>query len=177
MQKVAGIYNGWMEIKKKHFEILKQKGADAVTEIDPCTIITAPWTIYKCQFWCSRYGNSHCCPPKSPNYKQTQEIINSYKKAILFRCHDMSIVTPMAVEVARELFLDGHYKVIAFGSGSCKVCNKCNPASCNFPEKAVPAMEACGIDVFATVRANGFEIHTLKHRDETQNHFGMLLVE
>lgn len=162
---------------KKYFEMLKQKGADVVTEINPRTIITAPWVIYKCQFGCGRYGNSYCCPPKTPNYKKTQEIIDSYEKAILFRCHDMGIVTPMAVEVAKELFLDGYYKVIAFGSGQCKVCNKCNPVSCNFPEKIAPSMEACGIDVFATVRANGFEIQTPKHYDEPQNHFGLLLVD
>ena len=39
------------------------------------------------------------------------------------------------------------------------------------------AMEACGIDVFATVRANGLEIHTLRDPGEVQNHFGLVLVE
>ena len=38
-------------------------------------------------------------------------------------------------------------------------------------------MEACGIDVFATVRANGLEIHTLRDPGEVQNHFGLVLVE
>ena len=38
-------------------------------------------------------------------------------------------------------------------------------------------MEACGIDVFATVRANGLEIHTLREKEEVQNYFGLLLVE
>lgn len=30
----------------------------------------------------------------------------------------------------------------------------------------VPSMEVCGIDVFATVRANNLEIHTLKSNEE-----------
>lgn len=38
-------------------------------------------------------------------------------------------------------------------------------------------MEACGIDVFATVRSNGLEINTLREKGEIQNHFGLLLVD
>lgn len=64
----------------------------------------------------------------------------------------------------RELFLDGYYKVCAFGSDPCKKCGKCNPDHCNFPDQTIPAMEACGIDVFATVRANGLEINTLRDK-------------
>jgi predicted metal-binding protein len=162
---------------EKYFEFLKLKGAEAAVEIDPCVIVTAPWVIHKCRFGCRMYGHSHCCPPKTPNYKQTQEIINCYKKAILFHCHYITSVTPMAVEAERELFLDGYYKAIGFGSGPCRVCKQCGADSCSFPQKTVPSMEACGIDVFATVRANGFEIRTLRHGDEIQNHFGLLLIE
>lgn len=71
----------------------------------------------------------------------------------------------------------GYYKVIGFGSGPCKKCKKCNPQYCNFPDKTVPAMEACGIDVFATVRNNGLEIYILREKGEIQNHFGLLMVE
>ena len=162
---------------EKYKQMLADLGSDSFSIIKTESIVTAPWTIYKCQFGCGRYGKSWCCPPKSPGYKETQDIINSYKKAILFRCHDMSKVTDMAVTVAKELFLDGYYKAIAFGSGPCKRCNECNSKGCIFPEKTVPAMEACGIDVFQTVRNNGYEITTLKNEDEVQNHFGLILVE
>lgn len=47
---------------------------------------------------------------------------------------------------------------------------------CNFPGQTVPSMEACGMDVFATVRNNGLEIHTLRVKGEPQNHFGLILV-
>ncbi|NLG86155.1 MAG: DUF2284 domain-containing protein [Firmicutes bacterium] len=162
---------------EKYFDMLKKGGADLAIQIDTKTISTAAWTVYRCQFGCDTYGKSHCCPPNSPTWKQTKEMIDCFQYGILFRCHEMSIVTPLAVKVARELFLDGYYKVIAFGSGPCKKCSKCNPTSCNFPDQTVPAMEACGIDVFATVRANGLEIHTLREKGEEQNHFGLLLVE
>ena len=162
---------------EKYLEMLRNGGADLAILIEPKTIVTAAWTIYKCQFGCKIYGKSHCCPPKVPTWKQTQEMIDCYSQAILFRYHEMSLVTPLAVQAARELFLDDYYKVICFGSGPCKKCKNCNPDSCNFPGATVPAMEACGIDVFATVRANGIEIHTLKERGEIQNHFGLILTD
>jgi len=162
---------------KKYFSILKENGADLAIKINANTIVTAAWTIYRCRYGCDTYGKSHCCPPHCFTWKETQEMIDCFKYGILFRCHEMSIVTPLAVKVARELFLDDYYKVIAFGSGPCKKCTKCNPEHCNFPDETVPAMEACGIDVFATVRNNGIEIHTLREKGEIQNHFGLILVE
>ena len=38
-------------------------------------------------------------------------------------------------------------------------------------------MEAVGIDVYQTVRNNGFFIKTLKEMTETQNLFALLLVD
>lgn len=104
-------------------------------------------------------------------------MLRCFQYGILFRCHEMRIVTPLAVKTARELFLDDYYKVIAFGSGTCKKCQKCSLEQCRFPGQTVPSMEACGIDVFATVRNNGLEIHTLREKAAVQNHFGLIMVE
>lgn len=162
---------------EKYFTFLKENGADLALKIKAETIQTAPWTVYRCKYGCNSYGKNHCCPPNCPTWKETKEMINCYQYGILFRCHEMSVVTPLAVKVARELFLDDYYKVIAFGSGTCKICNQCNPVHCNCPDKTVPSMEACGIDVFATVHANGLEIHTLREKGEIQNHFGLVLIK
>ncbi|MFQ7452990.1 MAG: DUF2284 domain-containing protein [Flavonifractor plautii] len=62
-------------------------------------------------------------------------------------------------------------------AGPCKLCPSCAPEGCRFPGKAVPAMEACGIDVFATARAHGLEVRTLRVLGEERNHFGLILVE
>lgn len=162
---------------EKYIKMLKSMGADFAAVIDARSVVTAAWTIYKCKFGCSAYGKNHCCPPNAPTYKETQAMLDCYEKGLLFRTHEINTITPMAVELARELFLDGYYKAIAFGDGDCQKCAKCNPDQCNFPGKTVPSMEACGIDVFATVRANGLEIQTLRERGEPQNHFGLILYE
>jgi hypothetical protein len=38
-------------------------------------------------------------------------------------------------------------------------------------------MEACGIDVFATARANGFPIGVVLDETSDQNYFGLVLIE
>ncbi len=38
-------------------------------------------------------------------------------------------------------------------------------------------MEACGIDVFATVRANGFPIAVVSNDSCTANYYGLVLIE
>jgi hypothetical protein len=38
-------------------------------------------------------------------------------------------------------------------------------------------MEACGIDVYATVRANGCPIEVVRDRAEIPNRYGLLLID
>ena len=162
---------------EKYLNFLKENGADVAIVIDPASVITAPWTVYICKFSCPAYDTNHYCPPRAPSWKETQEILDCYKTAILFRTHELNTITALAVKAQRELFLDGYYKSIAFGSGGCDKCAKCNPDHCNQAGTMVPSMEACGIDVFGTVRANGLEIRTLREKGEEMNHYGLLLVE
>ncbi len=161
----------------KYVEMLREKGAEGRI-VSPQSIVTAPWTLMKCMYGCEMYGKNLCCPPYAPDYKRTREIIDSYSHIILFEYCVKSEVTHLAVEIARQMFLDGFYKALAFGSGWCNICSKCALSDgCRFPTKAAPSMEACGIDVFATARNNGFEIKTLKSKGEQNHNFGLLLID
>lgn len=123
-------------------DYLRENGAEPALVIDPHTVVTAPWTTFKCQFGCENFGKNHCCPPEAPDYARTRAVLDSFSTGILFRVHHWN-ATAMAAEGARRLFLDGYYKALAFGSGPCKLCPSCAPEGCRFPGKAVPAMEAC----------------------------------
>jgi len=39
------------------------------------------------------------------------------------------------------------------------------------------SMEACGIDVYAAARGNGFPVQPLREKGETQNDYCLLLVD
>jgi len=64
------------------------------------------------------------------------------------------------------------------GAGPCDLCDECAfDEGCRYPEKSRPAMEACGIDVYATVNRQGFDLEVVKtHRDKPR-FFGLVLVE
>ena len=83
----------------------------------------------------------------------------------------------IAAELEREIFLAGYYKAFGLGSGPCSLCDECDLDGCRYPHKARPSMEACGIDVYQTVRSNGFEIEVVRDRDDPQHYFGVVLVE
>ena len=108
-----------MEKIQKYFDLLHDAGVCRAERIQADSIVTAPWTIYKCRYGCDFYGKSACCPPHAPTWKETKEIVDCYDFGILFNTNDDSWtgITPLAVELARVAFLDGYYKAIAFGSG------------------------------------------------------------
>lgn len=162
---------------KRYLSLLKEKGAAGAAVIHPKTVVTAPWVAFKCQYGCPHYGKNLCCPPHAPAWRDTRAMLDCFDTAILFCCRQMEQVNELARVAARELFLQGYYKAVALGSGPCLLCESCDLSGCRHPGQALPSMEACGIDVFATARANGMAVETLADRDQPQNCFGLLLVK
>jgi predicted metal-binding protein len=161
-----------------------ERGADHAKVIDTAGIITAPWVRLKCQFGCYGFGRSLCCPPHSPTPEQTRRVLDSYTHALLLHRHwhkgytVLEEFNEMVVDLERTIFLDGYYKAWAMGSGPCRRCKRCNiTGTCMHADKARPAMEACGIDVFATARSNEFPLQVLRTHKEKRNIFGVVLVE
>jgi predicted metal-binding protein len=167
--------------KDKSLRGLLQKitdiGAREAKIIDPKTVETAPWVRWKCQFGCGGYNSSLMCPPHTPTPEETRKVLDSYKRAILFEGerHDTKA---MAAKMEREAFLSGYHKAFGLGSGPCRHCDSCAfNEGCRHPDEARPAMEACGIDVFATVRKHGFTINVVKTYKDPQHYFGLVLIE
>jgi predicted metal-binding protein len=77
----------------------------------------------------------------------------------------------------RRIFLAGFYKAFGLGNGPCQLCVRCNTKRCIHTEQARPSMEACGIDVYATVRANGYPIEVVKDSSDDANYYGLVLIE
>ncbi|HHX04243.1 MAG TPA: DUF2284 domain-containing protein [Tissierellia bacterium] len=162
---------------QRYVQRLLEEGALSAQVISPSSVVTAPWTVYKCRTGCTQVGTNLRCPPFAPSWKETQEMLACFETALLFSCEEMRKVSQLALTVSREIFLDDYYKVIAFASGPCKKCTPCNMELCIHPRESLPSMEACGIDVFATARNNGIELHVLRDKSEPQRHFGLILVD
>ncbi|GJQ60062.1 MAG: DUF2284 domain-containing protein [Candidatus Scalindua sp. AMX11] len=154
-------------------------GATTSRLITTESVIVEPWVQLKCRFGCSKFGKFKTCPPYAPSYKETQEILTCYKSALLIEGQPPGKdFKDMLLAIEHKANFAGFYKAFALGAGPCPLCAECNvEVSCTAPKDARPSMEACGIDVFGTVRNNGFEIKFLEHKNEYVKYFGLLLLE
>jgi predicted metal-binding protein len=171
-------------------KVVKGREAEAKV-IHPSTVVTAPWVRWKCQFGCTGYGRSYCCPPDSPAPEVTRSTLDTYERAILFhleaakrqdesRGRILRTFGEALVELEGEMFKDGYYRAFVLLSGPCILCKECGKVkgkACEFGYRARPSMEACGIDVYQTARNHGFPIKPLKGKDETQNLYCLMLVD
>lgn len=140
------------------------------------TIVTAQWVREKCQFGCGGYGRSLTCPPNSPTPEQTSQMLIHYKHALLIHGDMNTPINKIVVRLEKKIFLDGYEKAFGMGGGPCSLCEEC-VEPCRYPEEARPSMEACGIDVFSTVKAHGFPIKVLKDENCEPNYYGLVLIE
>lgn len=152
-------------------------GAIEAKVIRADSVVTAAWVRMKCQFGCGGWGSSLCCPPHTPTPDETAKIVACYTRALLVHCKANRRPTKIATTLEREIFLAGYYKALGFGSGPCRLCRECNFEGCTHPDDARPSMEACGIDVYATARANGLPIEVVRDETSDQNYYGLVLIE
>ena len=141
-------------------------------------VFTGSWVRWKCRYGCDGYGSNLLCPPHSPAPEETQRMLDEYRRAILVHCATYTDVRLLIAKLERAAFLGGFYKAFGLACGPCQLCPTCAfEKGCRHPEQARPAMEACGIDVFATARAAGFPIEVVTDRSCKENYYGLLLIE
>ncbi|MFQ6096657.1 MAG: DUF2284 domain-containing protein, partial [Armatimonadota bacterium] len=159
----------------KYIRRAKALGAQGAKVISPNEVFCAEWVRLKCQFGCGGYGRSLMCPPHSPTPEQTRRVLDCYSSILIVHCKRWADVDEIVVTLEREMFLDGYYKALAYGAGPCNLCGTCDTETpCEHPDRARPAMEASGIDVFATARKAGYPIEVVRSRDDDENYFGLV---
>jgi len=163
----------------------RRRGALDAVVVSPQKVFTATWVRLRCQYGCSEYGQCLTCPPHSPTPETTRKMLHEYRTAILLHGSDWKSVREVAQTLERTVFLAGYYKAFAFLCGPCDLCRTCvaaqpkrgKPAACQHPDQARPAMEAAGIDVFATARAAGLPIEVVRSEECPQNYYALVLME
>jgi predicted metal-binding protein len=166
-------------------EALEMGAIDAVVVSPKQQVYTANWVRLRCQYGCSEYGKCLTCPPYSPNAETTRKILDEYQSAILLHGSQCESLRKIARDLEHQIFLAGYYKAFAFVCGPCWTCKTCGIArkkrgavvECKHPDLARPAMEAAGIDVFATARGAGLPIEVVKTTNCAQNYYSLVLVE
>jgi predicted metal-binding protein len=147
--------------------------------ISPSDVVTAAWVKLKCQFGCDGYGQCLVCPPFTPTAEQTRRVLDEYHRAILIHFKPRSSVAKAIAGLEREIFLKGAWKAFCLEAGPCPFCRTCpvEEGWCRHAELARPAMEACGIDVYSTVKKAGFPIEVVRTRRQIPDYYGLILVD
>ena len=127
-------------------------------------------TAYCSANLCGRYAKTWSCPPAVGDYNTLKAKALSFKNAVVFTNKGMieDINDEAAINKLREETMDILFDVIqklksnniphlALGCGSCSYCKECTypDAPCRFPEKAIPPMEAYGVDVAELCKKTG----------------------
>ena len=157
----------------------RKSGVVKVCIIYPPKVETAAWVRLKCQFGCDGYGQCLVCPPYTPSPQKMRKVLDSYKRAILIHFEPQADIKAVVAELERDIFLRGAWKAFGLGAGPCYFCKSCpvEKKQCRHPERARPAMEACGIDVFSTVKKFGFPIEVVTSTRQCPNYYGLILVD
>lgn len=127
---------------------------------------------------CGMYGKLWTCPPGVGKLKDNERKIKSYPKALVisFRydiedCFDSEGMA-QAGKNAKKQFSDivGKMKsdgedILPLGCEGCGLCEKCTypDSPCRFPEKAIPSVEAVGIDVVSLTKNIGMKYNNGKN--------------
>ncbi len=155
----------------------KEQGALEATRIPIEKVVIDERVYYKCLYGCPNYSTSKMCPPNTPHPRDFERALRKHQWGILVKTRPQDI-TEIVVAVEREAFLLGHYLALGLKGGSCWLCSECTAPEepCRYPEKARPAMEALGIDVFATLKNAGINASIKKSGEEEWFFHGLILV-
>ena len=119
---------------------------------------------------CGKYATCWTCPPGVGEPEELKAKILSYENAAIFNCRyeledsfDFETMMESGKITQKKLLsitddlkkkgVDFH----ALGCEGCHLCEKCTypDAPCRFPERAIPSIEACGVNVVELSRKVG----------------------
>lgn len=154
-------------------------GFDRAVPLSPAQVVTAPWVGMKCRFGCAEFGNNLQCPPQTVDHDKTRTLLDAYTRAILVQgAPPGRDFHKRLLKLEKTAFLAGFHKAFVFGAGPCPVCPSCpDTGICRHPDQARPAMEASGIDVYATARNAGFSLTPVQAKNNYVKYIGLLVLE
>ena len=142
------------------------------------TISMAHWVKLHCQFGCKQYAKLLTCPPSTPYFEEMTDILGEYEKALLINVAPNANAQEIVVNLETSFKKKGYTKAFALGAQPCDLCDPCTVSTfCQYPEKARPTLQACGIDVKSTVDKNGWTDLALNKPCSESHTIGMVLLD
>lgn len=137
---------------------------------------------------CGRYGRCYQCPPDIGEVTELMERVRSYTFAVFYQsvmaiedsfdfegmmeaAKEHSLLSQRIEEKLENLIPSG-YLHLSSGCRLCERCAKVDDLPCRYPEKALPAVEGYGVDVYQTVKNTRLKYN---NGQNTVTYFGAIL--
>ena len=177
---------------KQLFDLISQCGAYRAAALSQDQVVYNAVFREICEKnTCGGYGACYMCPPdvgpideliakakRYPHcimYQNVYELEDSFDIEGMFEAKKAHHQVAQKIQEAVKLLLAGRFLHLeAGGCGVCERCAKRDQLPCRFPEKALPSLEAYGIDVYNTASHAGLKY---VNGQNTITYFGMLLLE
>jgi predicted metal-binding protein len=164
---------------EKYARLARELGAVDAIVIASADVAIDGRTYLKCMFGCTGWNANWTCPSAPGALKpwEFEPLLRRYASGVLIHTHEKGPSQKISFAVEAAAYRDGHY--FAFSMSDCAACQECSfpKAPCRDPEHARPAMQALGINVFATARKFNLPIATLPDRDaRPQNWYSLVLI-
>lgn len=138
---------------------------------------------------CGVYGRCWTCPPDCGEIGELMNRVRTYSYALLYQSvgaledsfdiEGMQEVKKQHVQTCQKLHtallasdVKDFWHLGAGGCGICETCTKPSGAPCRHPDRALISMEACGVDVYNTVKDTQLKYI---NGQNTVTYFGMVL--
>lgn len=138
---------------------------------------------------CGMYGKCWMCPPDAGEIEELMAMVHSYMHAVIYQTvtpledsfdiegmgearKELNRLTRRIRDAVRELPLANALILGAGGCGVCETCTKPAGLPCRNPKEALLSLEACGIDVYQTVKDTPLKYI---NGQNTVTFFGMVL--
>ena len=123
---------------------------------------------------CGVYGKCYMCPPDVGDIDELMAEVRKYKYALVYQrvseledsydfegMHEAKKRFVPLSQSLRKVFADaGIEKVLHLSTGGCGLCTICAKrieAPCRYPDKAMPSLEAYGVNVSRLAAASGMK--------------------
>ncbi|ACS91044.1 DUF2284 domain-containing protein [Thermococcus sibiricus] len=124
----------------------------------------SPRPIWKCRS-CPAYAKNPSCPPYTPSWKETKELMKHYEKTLLIKFEvdpekfddEKREVLTYLLNREQELFKNGNFYALAFFPGDCNYCKECEfkkTKKCKIPTKVRFSIDGVGIELSSIVNLN-----------------------
>lgn len=161
-------------MKEQLVKMALEAGASKAEIISVDQIITSAEFREACsKNLCGQWGKCWMCPPDVGEIEHLMAEIRKYKSALWYQtigeledsfdiegmgeAKKKHIKFSYGLEEALKPLVGEHLHLTCGGCGLCERCARRDDQPCRFPDKAMPSLEAYGVDVYQTTRSTSLK--------------------